>query len=103
MCHPNPRVAVLDRIMIWVEGGEDGEEAQIIWIFGPVGTGKSAIAQTIAERCLAAGLLLAAFFFSPPTARETTPDLLWQHSPINLGQKFPRLRTSLGILSHKIL
>jgi len=63
-CHPNTRVAVLDRIMIWVEGGEDGEEAQIMWIFGPVGTGKSAIAQTIAERCLAASLLLAAFFFS---------------------------------------
>jgi hypothetical protein len=50
--------------MVWAESGEDGEEAQVMWIFGLVGTGKSAIAQTIAERCLAAGLLLAAFFFS---------------------------------------
>ena len=64
MCHPKTRVAVLDRIMVWAEGGEDGEEAQIMWMFGPVGTGKSAIAQTIAERCLAADLFLAAFFFS---------------------------------------
>ena len=74
-CHPDTRVAVLDRIMIWAEGGEDGEEAQIMWMFGPVGTGKSAIAQTIAERCLAAGLLLAAFFFSrsDPTRNHSGP------------------------------
>ncbi|KIM35380.1 hypothetical protein M413DRAFT_449767 [Hebeloma cylindrosporum] len=75
-CHPNTRVAVLDRIMIWAEGHENGEEAQIIWMFGPVGTGKSAIAQTIAERCLAAGLLLAAFFFSRSDATRNHPGSL---------------------------
>lgn len=75
-CHPNTRVAVLDRIMTWAEGHGNGEEAQIIWMFGPVGTGKSAIAQTIAERCLAAGLLLAAFFFSRSDATRNHPGSL---------------------------
>jgi hypothetical protein len=88
-CHPNTRVAVLDRIMIWAEGGEDGEEAQIMWMFGPVGTGKSAIAQTIAERCLAAGLLLAAFFFSRSDPTRNHPGSLVATLAYQIRAKIP--------------
>jgi hypothetical protein len=35
-----------------------------MWLYGPAGAGKSAIAQTIAERCHARHILLASFFFS---------------------------------------
>lgn len=35
-----------------------------LWIYGPAGGGKSAIAQTIADMCAAAGSLAASFFFS---------------------------------------
>jgi hypothetical protein len=38
--------------------------ALILWLYGPAGSGKSAIAQTIAELLEKAGLLAAAFFFS---------------------------------------
>ena len=88
-CHPNTRVAVLDRIMIWAEDGEDGEEAQIMWMFGPVGTGKSAIAQTIAERCLAAGLLLAAFFFSRSDPTRNHPGSLVATLAYQIRAKIP--------------
>lgn len=36
----------------------------MMWVKGPAGTGKTAIPQTIAERCAKEGLLAASFFFS---------------------------------------
>ena len=36
----------------------------MMWIRGPAGAGKSAIAQTLGERCKASGLLAATFFLS---------------------------------------
>ncbi|KAJ3514051.1 hypothetical protein NLJ89_g2596 [Agrocybe chaxingu] len=62
-CHPKTRVAVIERIMDWINGEID-TETLVLWLYGPAGAGKSAIAQTIAELCHEAGLLLATFFFS---------------------------------------
>jgi len=62
-CHPNTRLAVLAKIMRWIRWEED-LEAFIMWVYGPAGAGKSAIAQTIAEMCDEEMLLLASFFFS---------------------------------------
>ncbi|KAF8159159.1 hypothetical protein B0H34DRAFT_796458 [Crassisporium funariophilum] len=61
-CHPGTREAVLKTIMAWIT--DEQQEAFILWLFGPAGAGKSAVAQTIAEMCQEAGLLLASFFFS---------------------------------------
>ncbi|KAF4609774.1 hypothetical protein D9613_012056 [Agrocybe pediades] len=64
-CHPNTRVAVLDHIEDWAHGrsGETSSKS-IMWLHGPAGCGKSAIAQTTVERCLEKGVKLAAFFFN---------------------------------------
>jgi hypothetical protein len=48
--------------MDWVK--DANKFALILWLYGPAGAGKSAIAQTIAELLEEAGLLAAAFFFS---------------------------------------
>jgi len=61
-CHPHTRRAVLKKIMDWVK--DPKKVALILWLYGPAGAGKSAIAQTIAELLEEAGLLAAAFFFS---------------------------------------
>jgi hypothetical protein len=61
-CHPHTREAVLKRIMLWVD--DPANEAQIMWMFGPAGAGKSAIAQSIAEMCFQHEKLAASFFFS---------------------------------------
>ncbi len=45
----------------------------MIWLYGPAGTGKSALAQTFAERCAEIGRLGASFFFSRPNDR-SDPD-----------------------------
>jgi len=62
-CHPNTRLAVLAKIMRWIKREED-LDTFIMWMYGPAGAGKSAIAQTIAEMCDEEILLLASFFFS---------------------------------------
>jgi hypothetical protein len=49
--------------MRWIKWEED-LEAFIMWVYGPAGAGKSAIAQTIAEMCEEEMILLASFFFS---------------------------------------
>jgi len=62
-CHPNTRLAVLSEIMKWIKW-EGDLHSFVMWVYGPVGAGKSAIAQTIAEICDKEMILLAAFFFS---------------------------------------
>ncbi|PPQ86055.1 hypothetical protein CVT25_002236 [Psilocybe cyanescens] len=62
-CHPNTRTAVLQNLMDWFIG-EFGWDNFVLWLYGPAGAGKSAIAQTFAEQCAAKNRLLASFFFS---------------------------------------
>ncbi|KIM36349.1 hypothetical protein M413DRAFT_449226 [Hebeloma cylindrosporum] len=61
-CHPDTRMAVLDDIIGWVR--LEDRETDVIWLHGPAGVGKTAIAQTIAEMCQENGELAASFFFS---------------------------------------
>src|SRR5437016_2989395 len=61
-CHPHTREAVLKKIEDWVKDSD--KVALVLWLYGPAGAGKSAIAQTIAELLESLGLLAAAFFFS---------------------------------------
>ncbi|KAJ7058585.1 hypothetical protein C8F01DRAFT_294794 [Mycena amicta] len=62
-CHPQTRVAVQEAIQSWAMSDSD-ERPNVLWLYGPAGAGKSAIAQTMAERWSASGDLAAAFFFA---------------------------------------
>ncbi|KAF5336487.1 hypothetical protein D9611_006688 [Ephemerocybe angulata] len=64
-CHPETRAAVQDEILSWItEGDSDADPKRLLWLTGPAGTGKTAIAGSIAETCSEQGLLAASFFFS---------------------------------------
>ncbi|KDR67214.1 hypothetical protein GALMADRAFT_80196, partial [Galerina marginata CBS 339.88] len=64
-CHPNTRVAVLNKIMNWIRGLDpETRDALIMWLNGPAGCGKSAIGRSIAELCYEEGILVASYFFS---------------------------------------
>ncbi|KAF8151708.1 hypothetical protein B0H34DRAFT_728691 [Crassisporium funariophilum] len=65
-CHPETRKAIIREIMAWISNVDRTED--ILWVNGPAGTGKSAIAQTIAELCEAANQLAGSFFFSRAVA-----------------------------------
>ena len=61
-CHPKTCLAVIDRIIDWLNGDID-IDALIMWLYGAAGAGKSAIAHSLAEICEKYGCLLATFFF----------------------------------------
>ena len=77
-CHPNTRTAVINKIMDWILGlGVDDQNAVILWMYGPAGAGKSAIAHDIAHRCNLQKLLLASFSFSrSDSTRSNTKSLI---------------------------
>ncbi|KIM43687.1 hypothetical protein M413DRAFT_443595 [Hebeloma cylindrosporum] len=88
-CHPRTRKAILKRIMEWV----DSPEGQaFLWIYGPAGSGKSAIAQTIAELCFKANKLAASFFFSRNAAARNNELLLISTLVYQLAHSFPEIR-----------
>ncbi|KAJ7478210.1 hypothetical protein FB451DRAFT_182604 [Mycena latifolia] len=60
-CHPGTRTGVLEELRSW--SIDPDPESAILWLHGPAGMGKSAIAQMFAGDCQAQGRLGASFFF----------------------------------------
>ena len=63
-CHPGTRTELLNKIEEWIGAGAGRGAMDLLWLHGPAGAGKSAIAQTVAEICAERGQLAASFFFS---------------------------------------
>jgi hypothetical protein len=87
-CFEGTRVVLLDE----TEQRTDGSDgSRIFWLNGLVGTGKSMIAHTVAERCFAKGKLGASFCSSNPSLKDhddrnsVFPTLAFQ-----LAQKYPK-------------
>ncbi|KAJ3573788.1 hypothetical protein NP233_g2210 [Leucocoprinus birnbaumii] len=66
-CHPGTRATIYNRLLHWLN--DVGRQWSFIWLYGSAGCGKSAVAQTFAEKCLELGRLGASFFFSRPNKR----------------------------------
>ena len=60
-CHTERHNQVLEKIVHWAQ---ENSEPHIMWLLGPGNSGKSMIAQALAERWDDKGILLATFFFS---------------------------------------
>jgi len=69
-CHPSTRKALLATIIDHIT--ESPSSSKILHLFGSEGTGKSSIAQTIAECCKSNGTLGACFFFSRASSERNT-------------------------------
>jgi hypothetical protein len=99
-CHPNTRIAVLEKIMRWIKWEED-LDAFIMWVYGPAGAGKSAIAQTIAEMCEDEMILLASFFFSRNDPSRSTAKPLIATIAYQITLNLPQVREAiLGAIEH---
>ncbi|KAF5310908.1 hypothetical protein D9619_008233 [Psilocybe cf. subviscida] len=63
-CWPGTRLKVMDDIDNWINSiGGSEYQGHIAWLTGPAGCGKSAIIQTISERCRDQQIPVASFFF----------------------------------------
>jgi len=94
-CLNGTRVALLDKIERWA-GGLNGPP--IFWLNGLAGTGKTTVARTVAERCVAKGTLGASFFCSGNVAPRwgyDNPGIVFPTLAHQLAQKYPEVRSSL--------
>jgi hypothetical protein len=92
-CHPNTRIAVINKIMDWSLGrGVDDQSAVILWFYGPAGAGKSAIAKKIAELCDSEKRLLASFFFSRSDPTRSNPKALIATIAYQIAINLPQTR-----------
>ncbi|KAH8179221.1 NACHT domain-containing protein [Sarocladium implicatum] len=80
-CWPGTRQRIVDEIINWTEGGS---EKPVLWLNGPMGTGKSTVALTVTEELRRRRHLLASFFFFRRGGNERNmilrllPTLAWQ-------------------------
>ncbi|KAH8587520.1 heterokaryon incompatibility protein-domain-containing protein [Bisporella sp. PMI_857] len=88
-CLPNTRVDLLQEICDWADG-EDGR--CIFWLNGLAGTGKSAIARTIAQRYCEKDRLGASFFFSRGGGDVGHAGKFFTSIAIQLANNMPSLR-----------
>ncbi|KAF5348491.1 hypothetical protein D9756_009603 [Leucocoprinus leucothites] len=94
-CNEDTRQSLRRHIVEW--GQNDGEIERLLWLSGPAGVGKSAVAQTVAEELKKVELLGAIFFFSRPNNRsdpsDVIPTLVYQ-----LAVLLPKYKLILGQL-----
>ena len=91
-CLKKTRENVLNEIEKWTE---DSEMSPVFWLNGLAGTGKSTIAQTVAERLFADGRLGASFFCSRGVEDRSDLQLIFPTLAFQLAQMYPHFRSSL--------
>jgi len=92
-CLPGTRKEVLEEIDDWVEAGADG--ASVLWLHGPAGAGKSAIAQTVAETCAERNQLAASLFFARTAAHRNEAKYLFPTMAVQIALSAPEKRRRL--------
>ena len=83
---------MLDEVERWAE---DFEKSPVFWLNGLAGTGKTTIAQTIAERLFADNRLGASFFCSRGFEDRSDLQLIFPTLAFQLAQQYPEFRSSL--------
>ena len=89
LCHPKTREKVLKTISDWID--DSYPRQRIMWLNGPAGAGKSAITQTISERCKD-NRLAASFFFLRNTPYRGVADRLFFTLAWQLAKSIPETR-----------
>ncbi|KAJ7037596.1 hypothetical protein C8F04DRAFT_1091810 [Mycena alexandri] len=94
-CGPHTRTAVQSMIHAWANQGD--RAANVMWLYGPAGAGKSAVAQTMAETWARQNVLAASFFFGRwreggSSGKSPFPTIAYQ-----LALHIPELRTPIGV------
>ena len=96
-CHPKTRVAVIDKIIDWATGRID-TNAFILWLYGPAGAGKTAIARKVAELFAEHGLLLASFLFFRSDSKRNTMKPLAVNIAYRVASVIPGAREPINAI-----
>ena len=94
-CHPKTREVVIEEIMAWI--GDSNPAPSMMVMHGPAGSGKSALAQSIVERCKLQYWLAAAFFFSRTAPGRNNGHSLFPTIVYQLLSSHPEVRHPIRI------
>ncbi|KAJ3561674.1 hypothetical protein NP233_g10051 [Leucocoprinus birnbaumii] len=89
-CHYDSRQELRKTITDWGTGQSEASSKQLLWMHGPFGVGKSAVAQNSAEAFEKLEKLAASLFFSRPN-RRNDPIRIFTSIIYQLVLKFPEL------------
>ncbi|KAJ2930757.1 hypothetical protein H1R20_g6342, partial [Candolleomyces eurysporus] len=93
-CDEDTRVEVTDEIMDRIQNRDAPQ--RLLCMTGAAGAGKSALQQTIAERCTKAGILSAAFFCSSTDPTRNVISLIVPTIAYQMGLKHHGFRSSVA-------
>ena len=89
-CLKGTRVTILDQIELWTR---DFDKPPVYWLNGLAGTGKSTIAQTVAERVFADGQLGASFFCSRDFEDRSNLRFVFPTLAVQLTRRYTEFRS----------
>ncbi|KAF7334873.1 putative nwd2 protein [Mycena sanguinolenta] len=93
-CHPETRTKMLDDLHEWTRATHP--RTTILWLYGPAGTGKSAIMQTLASQLHDAGRLGGCFFFKRGHTTCGNGKTLFATIAYQLALNIPQFRTPIS-------
>ncbi|KAF9454357.1 hypothetical protein P691DRAFT_391721 [Macrolepiota fuliginosa MF-IS2] len=93
LCYPGTRIRLQTKIYEWFFS--DIRHWNFLWLNGPAGVGKSAVAQTVAEYALENDILGAVYFFSRPNGRNKYTEVFITLA-YQLGVRFPGYQPLVG-------
>lgn len=88
-CHPETRRRVVKDIMDWI--GDPVRHSRVLWLNGPAGAGKSAIAQSVSDMYKENKQLAASFFFSRTVPGRNNTKNLFPTITYQLASAIPSL------------
>ena len=91
-CLKGTREAIIGEVDLWTKAFN---KSPAFWLNGLAGTGKSAIAQTVAERMFAGGQLGASFFCSRGSENLSDLRLIFPTLAFQLAHAYPAFRSKL--------
>jgi len=94
-CHPKTHEDVIEEIMAWI--GDSNPAPSMMVMHGPAGSGKSAVAKSIAERCKLQYWLAATFFFSRTAPGRNNGHTLFPTIVYQLISSHPEVRPAIRI------
>ncbi|KAF8205690.1 hypothetical protein K438DRAFT_1451667, partial [Mycena galopus ATCC 62051] len=95
-CLPGTRRAEINQVMDWVWAKDLSGMQQIYFLADVVGSGKTALAHSIAQRCSDCKLLASSFFFDRNMGRTRPRDLILNLAR-DLGSKFPQVAEYISL------
>ncbi|KAF5320821.1 hypothetical protein D9619_002236 [Psilocybe cf. subviscida] len=101
-CHRNTRAKYRDGLERWMLGkGGNYEGKHLIWVNGGAGAGKSAIMQSVIERCAQHAVILGSFFFFRTDLSRNYAEVLIPTLAYQLARMFPDAMSVLEpIINH---